>query len=166
MVIGVLVGVWVGDFVSETVFKRVMAIIIIASIGIMLFFEKRSTANIPKNKVFSNSVGFLAGFSTMIGNLAGPISNIYFLAMRLPKNEFIGTGAWLFFIINVFKLPFHFFVWKTVTKESLVLNLTLIPAIVIGFFIGARLVKRISNVNYRRFIIVVTSIGGVLMLLR
>ncbi len=166
MIIGVLVGVWVGDLVSETVFKRVMAIIIIASIGIMLFFEKRSTANIPKNKVFSNSVGFLAGFSTMIGNLAGPISNIYFLAMRLPKNEFIGTGAWLFFIINVFKLPFHFFVWKTVTKESLVLNLTLIPAIVIGFFIGARLVKRISNVNYRRFIIVVTSIGGVLMLLR
>lgn len=166
MIIGVLVGVWVGDFISEAVFKRVMAIIIIGSIGIMLLFEKRKTDTVPKNKVFSNSVGFLAGFTTMIGNLAGPISNIYFLAMRLPKNEFIGTGAWLFFIINVFKLPFHFFVWKTVTKESLALNLVLIPAIVIGFFLGARLVKKISNVNYRRFIIIVTAIGGLLMLFR
>jgi hypothetical protein len=116
--------------------------------------------------VFSNSAGFLAGFSTMIGNLAGPISNIYFLAMRLPKNEFIGTAAWLFFIINVFKLPFHFFVWKTVTKESLALNLILVPAVVIGFFLGARLVKLISNVNYRRFIIIVTALGGIIMLLR
>ncbi|WP_203256213.1 sulfite exporter TauE/SafE family protein [Hyunsoonleella ulvae] len=166
MIIGVLVGVWVGDIISETVFKRVMAIIIIASLGIMLFFEKQNTNSIPKNKAFSNSAGFLAGFTTMIGNLAGPISNIYFLAMRLPKNEFIGTGAWLFFIINVFKLPFHFFVWKTVTKESLVLNLTLIPAILIGFFLGAKLVKKISNVNYRKFIIIVTAIGGILMLFR
>lgn len=166
MIIGVLVGVWVGDIISETVFKRVMAIIIIASLGIMLFFEKQNTNSIPKNKVFSNSAGFLAGFTTMIGNLAGPISNIYFLAMRLPKNEFIGTGAWLFFIINVFKLPFHFFVWKTVTKESLVLNLTLIPVILVGFFLGAKLVKKISNVNYRKFIIIVTAIGGILMLFR
>ncbi len=166
MVAGVLVGVWVGDIISEAVFKKVMAIIIIGSIGIMWYFERQKASNIPQNKVFSNSVGFLAGFSTMIGNLAGPISNIYFLAMRLPKNEFIGTGAWLFFIINVFKLPFHFFVWKTVTKASLVLNLALVPTIVIGFFLGAGLVKRISNVNYRKFIIVVTAVGGLLLLLR
>lgn len=166
MVVGVLVGVWVGDAISEVVFKRIMAIIIIGSVGIMWYFEKRKTNTIPHNKVFSNSAGFLAGFTTMIGNLAGPISNIYFLAIRLPKNEFIGTAAWLFFIINVFKLPFHFFVWKTVTKESLALNLILVPAVIIGFFLGARLVKLISNVNYRRFIIIVTAIGGVIMLFR
>lgn len=166
MVIGVLVGVWVGDTISELVFKRIMAIIIIGSVGIMWFFEKRKTNAIPHNKVFSNSAGFLAGFSTMIGNLAGPISNIYFLAMRLPKNEFIGTAAWLFFIINVFKLPFHYFVWETVTKESLILNLVLVPAIVSGFFMGAALVKKISNVNYRKFIIIVTAVGGVLLLCR
>ncbi|WP_282134676.1 sulfite exporter TauE/SafE family protein [Seonamhaeicola maritimus] len=166
MIIGVLVGVWVGDAISEVVFKRFMAVIIIGSILIMWFFEKRKTTSVPSNKVFSYSTGFLAGFTTMIGNLAGPISNVYFLAMRLPKNEFIGTAAWLFFIINVFKLPFHFFVWKTVTKETLVLNLTLFPAVAIGFFVGAKVVKLISNSNYRCFIIIVTAIGGLIMLFR
>lgn len=166
MVVGVLVGVWIGDVISEEVFKKVMALIIMGSIGIMWYFEKRKADNIPSNKVFSNTVGFLAGFSTMLGNLAGPISNIYFLAMRLPKNEFIGTAAWLFFIINVFKLPFHFLVWKTVTKESLLLNLVLIPIIASGFFLGAGVVKRISNINYRKFIIVVTALGGLLLLFR
>ena len=166
MVIGVLVGVWVGDFISEIAFKRVMAVIIISSIGIMWYFEKLKSTKVPKSRWFSSTAGFLAGFTTMIGNLAGPISNIYFLAIRLPKNEFIGTAAWLFFIINVFKLPFHYFVWKTVTIESLALNLSLVPAIAVGFFFGAALVKKISNINYRRFILVVTIIGGILMLFR
>ena len=166
MVIGVLVGVWIGDGISEVVFKRIMAVIIIGSVLIMFYMENRQSTRVPANKWFSNSTGFLAGFTTMIGNLAGPISNIYFLAMRLPKNEFIGTAAWLFFIINVFKLPFHIFVWKTVSVETIVLNSVLIPAVIIGFFLGAYIVKLISNVNYRRFILIVTALGGLIMLFR
>lgn len=166
MVVGVLFGVWLGNYISEALFKRIMAIIIIVSVLIMFYTEKRSSAHIPKNSLFSISAGFFAGFSTMIGNLAGPIANVYFLAMRLPKNEFIGTAAWLFFIINVFKLPFHFFVWRTVTKETLVLNSALLPVIVISFFFGTWIVKQISNVNYRRLILFITAIGGVVMLFR
>ncbi|RED50687.1 sulfite exporter TauE/SafE family protein [Seonamhaeicola aphaedonensis] len=166
MIIGVLVGVWVGDAISEVLFKRVMAVIIIGSILVMWFFENRKSTTVPGNKLFSYSTGFLAGFTTMIGNLAGPISNVYFLAMRLPKNEFIGTAAWLFFIINVFKLPFHFFVWKTVSKDTLILNIALFPLVAIGFFAGAKVVKLISNSNYRRFIIIITAIGGIVMLFR
>ncbi len=166
MVIGVLVGVWVGNDISEVVFKRIMAVIIIGSVLIMFYMENRKSTTVPTNKWFSNSAGFLAGFTTMVGNLAGPISDIYFLAMRLPKNEFIGTAAWLFFIINVFKLPFHFFVWKTVSVETLVLNSILIPMVILGFFLGAYIVKLISNVNYRRFVLIVTALGGIIMLIR
>ena len=166
MIVGVLVGVWVGNDISEVLFKRLMAIIIIGSVIIMFYTENKKSTKVPTHKLFSTGTGFLAGFTTMIGNLAGPISNIYFLAMRFPKNEFIGTAAWLFFIINVFKLPFHIFIWKTVTLESLVLNSVLIPAVIIGFFLGAYIVKLISNVNYRRFILIVTAIGGIIMLFR
>ena len=164
MIAGVLVGVWIGNDISELIFKKMMAIIIIGSVLIMFYTENRKSTSVPNNRFFSSGTGFLAGFATMIGNLAGPIANIYFLAMRFPKNEFIGTAAWLFFIINVFKLPFHFFVWKTVTKETLILNVVLIPAVFLGFFLGAYIVKLISNVNYRRFILIVTAVGGLIML--
>ncbi len=166
MVIGVLVGTWIGHDVSELLFKRIMAIIIILSVLIMFYTENRKLTVLPTNTLFSGTAGFLSGFTTMIGNLAGPISNIYFLATRLPKNEFIGTAAWLFFIINIFKLPFHFFVWKTITVKTLVLNSVLIPAIVISFFIGVSIVKLISNLNYRRFILAVTALGGLILLFR
>ncbi|BAO75324.1 hypothetical conserved protein [Winogradskyella sp. PG-2] len=143
-----------------------MGIIIILSVIIMLFIENRKTKHIPTSKLFSNSAGFLTGFATMIGNLAGPISNIYFLTMRFKKNEFIGTAAWLFFIINLFKLPFHFLIWETVTIETLALNSILLPAVFLGFFSGVYIIKLISNVNYRRFILVVTALGGLVMLFR
>lgn len=164
MIIGVLVGVWVGNDTSEFVFKKLMAVIIIVSVFIMLFLERIKSTEPPKNKLFSSSMGFLAGFTTMIGNLAGPVANIYFLTMRFPKNEFIGTAAWLFFIINIIKLPFHIFIWKTVSVDSLILNSVLVPAVLFGFFIGVKIVKLISNVNYRRFILIVTAIGGLIML--
>lgn len=166
MIIGVLLGVWIGNDISEGIFKKLMAIIIIGSVLILFYSENRKSSKIPTSRIFSGSAGLLAGFTTMIGNLAGPIANIYFLAIRLPKNEFIGTAAWLFFIINIFKLPFHFFVWKTVSVDTLVLNSILVPALILGFFMGVSLVKLISNLHYRRFILAVTAIGALILLFR
>jgi uncharacterized membrane protein YfcA len=166
MFLGVLLGVWFGNDISEQLFKHIMAVFIFLTVIIMIWMDRKKTIGIPKHWLFSGSMGLVAGFTSMIGNLAGAFANIYFLAMRLPKNEFIGTAAWLFFIINVFKLPFHIFVWKTVTAESLFLNLFLIPGILLGFFTGVTLVKLLNNEVYRKFILVVTAVGALLILFR
>ena len=42
----------------------------------------------------------------MLVNAAGPVAQLYLLAMALPKYAFIGTAAWLFLIVNVAKVPF------------------------------------------------------------
>lgn len=165
MVIGVLVGVWFGNDISEQLFKQIMAVFILTTVIIMIYMDRKQHKSIPTNKLFSNGMGLLSGITSMIGNLAGAFASIYFLAMRLPKNEFIGTAAWLFFIINVFKLPFHIFIWKTVTSETVVLNLFLAPAVIIGFFGGVQLVKLIHNDLYRKFILAVTAIGAITILL-
>jgi uncharacterized membrane protein YfcA len=111
-------------------------------------------------------MGILAGITTMIGNLAGAFSNIFFLAMRLPKNEFIGTAAWLFFIINLIKLPFHYFVWGTVNTDSVLIDLRLIPMVIFGFIIGVRAIALIKDAHYRSMILILTAIGGLLILVR
>ena len=166
MVIGVLSGVWLGNDISDILFKQLMAVLILGIVVVMIYMDRKKTNEIPSSKIFSNSIGLLSGFTSMIGNLAGSFSTIYFLAMRLPKNEFIGTAAWLFFIINVFKLPFHIFVWKTVSSESLIINLILVPGIILGFYVGIKLVKLINNEIYRKFILLVTGIGAIVILFR
>ncbi|MDD3723403.1 MAG: sulfite exporter TauE/SafE family protein [Lutibacter sp.] len=166
MVLGVLVGVWFGNDISEKLFKQIMAIFIILTVIMMVWMDQKKSKAVPKHWFFASSMGFLSGITSMIGNLAGSFADIYFLAIRLPKNQFIGTAAWLFLIINVFKLPFHIFVWKTVTSYSLLLNLFLVPAILIGFISGVALVKLLNNEVYRKFIMVVTAIGALLMFFR
>ena len=165
MIVGVLIGVWLGNSISELLFKRVMAVFILISVLAMFWMDRTKTFNIPRHWSFSSSMGLLSGVTSMIGNLAGAFTSIYLLAIRLPKNEFIGTAAWLFFIINVFKLPFHIFSWETVTAETLRINLWLSPAIALGFISGVRIVRYINNDLYRKFILVVTGLGAVFILL-
>jgi len=166
MFIGVLVGVWLGNDISEVIFKQIMAVFILLTVVVMVWIDRKNSNKIPEHKAFTRGMGLLSGITSMIGNLAGSFANIYFLAMRLPKNEFIGTAAWLFFIINIFKLPFHIFIWETVTVDSFILNLLLIPGVIIGFFTGVSLVKLINNSNYRKFIFVITAVGAILILFK
>ena len=166
MIAGVLVGVYVGKDMPEEIFKKGMAAIILVSVVIMFAWERYDKSNIPDKMWFAGSMGFAAGFTTMIGNLAGAFSNIFFLASRIPKVEFIGTAAWLFFFINLFKLPFHIWSWKTVNTESLWIDFTLIPGIFLGFYIGLKVVDRFKEHQFRKFILVMTALGAVVMLLR
>lgn len=166
MFLGVLIGVWIGKDISEVLFKQIMAAFILITVAIMVYMEKKKSEDIPTHWAFSSGTGLLAGITSMIGNLAGSFADIYFLAMRLPKNEFIGTAAWLFFIINVFKLPFHIFIWKTVTVETLSLNIIFVPGIVIGFYVGVFIVNKIKNAVYRKFIFAATIIGAILILIK
>ena len=165
MIVGVLVGVWLGNFISEVLFKRIMAVFILLSVLVMIWMDRTKTFKVPKHWAFSSFMGLLSGVTSMIGNLAGAFTSVYLLAIRLPKNEFIGTAAWLFFIINVFKLPFHIFSWETVTAATLQTNLLLSPAIALGFVTGVKVVKRINNYWYRKFILIVTGGGALFILL-
>jgi uncharacterized membrane protein YfcA len=111
-------------------------------------------------------LGMLAGFTTMIGNLAGAVVNIYFLALRLPKNIFIGTTAYVFFLVNLFKVPFHVWVWETIQWESLQISIYFIPIECLGLFLGARWVKHIRDTNYRKLILILTAIGSLALFFR
>ncbi len=166
MISGVLIGVLIGKDLDEKTFKISMAVIILSSIGIMFWWEKRKSKSVPTHWTFAGFMGIMAGITTMIGNLAGAFANIFFLAMRFPKNQFIGTAAWLFFIVNLFKLPFHIFVWGTITKETLLIDLRLVPGILLGLFVGVRLVRIIKEDYYRKMILVLTAVGAILILFR
>ena len=164
MVLGVLAGVVSGKDLPEDLFKSGMAVIILLSVAMMYYWERKKYRKVPTHWSFAALMGMMAGFTTMVGNLAGAFSNIYFLAIKLPKNEFIGTAAWLFFIINLFKVPFHLWVWETMNQESLKISLTLIPAVISGLFLGVFLVKKINNDKYRKLILIFTGLGGLAIL--
>lgn len=166
MFLGVLIGVFVGKNIPEDIFKKGMAAIILISVIIMFWWDYRKSTVVPTHFSFGISMGLSAGFATMIGNLAGAFTNLYFLAMRLPKNSFIGTAAWLYFFVNWFKVPFHVFSWETINIESLKISLFLIPAELLGLVVGVKIVKLIKDKHYRIFILALTAVGAIVLFFR
>ena len=166
MGLGVILGAWFGHKLSDDLFSKTMAVIILLSVLLMFGWDRRKSTSLPNHWSFSTGMGLAAGFTTMVGNLAGSIADLYFLAMRSPKYNFIGTTAWLFLFINLFKVPFHVLGWETITIRTLWLDLLLAPAVFLGLILGIRLVKVFSESYFRRFTLIMTAIGAVLILFR
>jgi len=167
---GIVLGTVIGHAINDQTFKLTMAIIIFISLGIMIWQERQSQQLLPTSpwltsKLFSSSIGISGGFTTMVGNLAGPVMALYLLAMRLPKNAFIGTAAWFFITVNLIKVPFHILVWETITVNSVLLNTALIPAVAAGAWLGIKLVALIPEKVFRIFVISMTAVAAVAMLL-
>lgn len=163
--LGVIIGTYIGDRINDEVFRIIMAIIILISLVIMVWMEKSSKKYVPQGLWFAALLGVLGGFTTMVGNLAGSVMALYLLTMRLPKNEYIGTAAWFFMLLNWFKIPFHVFVWETISWNTFLLDLTALPIIFLGAIVGITIVKKIPETYYRWFIILTTALAALLMIL-
>ena len=161
---GILLGTWVGDYLDENAFKKLMATVIMISVVSMVLWERRKSNQVPDFCWFAALLGIGAGFTTMVGNLAGGIVTVYLLAMHLPKDQFIGTGAWFFLIINIFKFPLHLIFWQTISWQTLTLNLSMTPFIALGFWLGVFIVGKFNDAFYRQFALIMTGLAAIVML--
>ncbi|GHV90892.1 anion permease [Spirochaetia bacterium] len=158
------VALVVDRFIPPRGFKTLIGSCILVGLVVMIWNERRGKdAAIPTAWWFSASCGILGGFTTMIGNAAGPIMSVFLLSMRLPKEVFVGTGAWFFLIVNYLKLPIQHFAWHNFSRETLILNLLMIPAILVGALLGVIMVKKISEAHFRIMILVLAAISAILL---
>jgi uncharacterized membrane protein YfcA len=165
--VGIFVALIVGNLIDDNQFRIVMLSVVWIMLILMVLndFRKKKDNGVPHNMFFGALMGLAGGFATMIGNSAGPVFTLYFLAMRLPKKEFIGTSAWLYLIMNTGKLPLQAIVWKNITMTSLIPGLISIPVIALGIFIGIHIVNLFSETFYRYFVIITTIVTSVLLFL-
>ena len=164
--IGIALGTAIGNTVNDSVFTGVMAVIIFLSLGLMVWRERKADIKIPTSIWFAGTIGVAGGFATMVGNLAAPVMALYLLSMQLPKNQFIGTAAWFFLVVNLLKVPLHVFIWETITWSTILIDLALVPGVALGALMGVWLVKRIPEIGYRWFVIVMTAASALAMLLQ
>jgi len=164
---GIIIALIIGKLINNNQFRVVLITVVWIMLILMLVndLRKNKSIEIPENKFFGAFIGVTGGFSTMIGNAAGPVFTLYFLAMRLPKKEFIGTSAWLYLIMNTGKLPLQVLVWKNISLNSLMLDVIAIPVIALGIFLGIYIVKLLPENVYRYFVIITTLVSSILLFL-
>ena len=107
--------------------------------------------------------GLLGGVATMLANAAGPVAQLYLLAMALPKYAFIGTSAWLFLIVNVVKIPFMIDL-EIITVDSMSVSWWMFIPAVLGAIVAPFIVKLIDQVLFERLVWFFIVIAGIRML--
>jgi hypothetical protein len=163
--VGVVIGALLARLISEAQFKPVIGAVILTLTALQLLrlFRPRLFEHIPHKLWFAWTMGLAAGVTTMLANAAGPITALYLLAISLPKFELVGTSAWLFFLINCFKVPFSAAL-GLIHPGTLLLNAALIPAILCGIFAGRWLVARIPQRLFDTFLLVFAGFAAARML--
>jgi hypothetical protein len=152
---------------EDVAFKPIIGCIILGLAGLQIYrmVWPRSLEQLPHAPLFAFSLGLLAGITTMLANAAGPIVALYLMAVALPKEELVATSAWIFLIVNIFKLPFSLVVLNLISKETLAINLVLAPAIPLGLAAGAWCLKRINQYWFNLLLLAFTVVAAVKMLL-
>jgi uncharacterized protein len=137
------------------------------TIGLLvLHFVRRARKNSEEPEHgwwFAPVIGVLAGFTTMIANAAGPLMAIYLLSMRLPKMEFVGTGAVFFMLLNLFKVPFMVHL-DLINADSFHINVLLAPAVFVGAYFGRKLLPRINQKLFETLAFGLAAAAGIKLL--
>jgi uncharacterized membrane protein YfcA len=160
-VFGVIVGWMAMPLIPVQYFAPLIGWIVSVLIGLTILqkFSPRLQEIAADHPAIAWPLGVLAGFTTMIANAAGSVMTIYLLGCRLPKYEFVGTAAWFFFLINVFKIPFSASL-GLITPQTLVFNATLAPAVILGVFGGRILLGKINQQVFEWLLIAMALAGS------
>ncbi len=160
---GLAIGSWILHVLpadNDRIMKMMLGGIVLALAALNFIRARLAPDKIPSGPVVAGFCGTLLGITTQVANAAGPVAAIYFLAMRLPKEKYMGCSAWFFLIINWTKLPI--FVWEgRITLQSLQTDLLMIPFLLIGGILGVLLLAKMPQKLFEGIIqvlVVVTAL--------
>ena len=167
--VGIFMGFLVMGRIDAMTTQRLIGAILV-TIVIVHFWRRMRTQTIANleaetkpHPLLAAGTGISAGFTTMVANAAGPIMVIYLLAMRLPKYIFMGTAAWYFFILNLFKVPFSYSL-GLINADSLPISLALAPVAIAGALTGRVLIRHINQQVFELLALVLTLVAGLRLL--
>jgi len=161
----ILAATFLLDRFDDLTARRVIGGIILVMLVLQLVreFHKAFLEHLPDSRVFRWASCVLIGISTMLANAAGPVYSIYALVHKMPKMEFLGVGARLFLVVNLFKAPLLGQL-DLINPESLALNLWLLPALVCGILLGRQLIGHVPQRAFEILLYGFSAIAGVRML--
>lgn len=167
---GIVLGYFLFGAMSNEMVERAIGGIVLGMTGIQILRTGAReygwadwAERVPHSLGFRVLLGWLGGFATMVANAAGPVAQLYFISVGLPKLAFIGTGAWCFFILNVVKVPLQMEL-GILHLESLRISLVLAPLAMLGAVVAPRIVRYIPQKLFSWLVWVFIVVAGVKLL--
>ena len=100
----------------------------------------------------------------MVANAAGPGAALYFIASGLPKYAYIGTTAWFFLLINIFKVPFMVHL-EIISLASLRFSANFMVFSVLGAVTAPFIVRHINQKVFEFLVWFFVVLGGLKLII-
>jgi uncharacterized membrane protein YfcA len=144
---------------SEHTLRRLIGCVVVLMLIIYVMRKRSPQKDVAGRPSF---YGIVAGFASTIANAAAPVMNMYLLSRKLPKEQFVATGAWFFLVINLAKIPIYS--WHDLfSGTSLMFDLFMVPAVISGAFAGLWIVHRVPPRVFDAMVFLLTGISAVVL---
>lgn len=110
----------------------------------------------PKTGVVS---GVVLGFTSFVSHAGGPAAAVYMLGQGLSKTAYQATSVLVFWAVNLFKSGFYLGM-GIFTRETLLVDLFLIPFAILGTWAGIKLHHMVSERVFYAITYVALTITG------
>ena len=165
--LGIVLGCFALGKFSDAQAQRTIGAILLAMVALQFWRRQHAgdlASRLPHAGWFAAFTGIAAGFATMTANAAGPMMVLYLLAIGLPKLTLVGTGAWFFLLVNIFKIPFSVHL-NLITTDSLLVDAVLVIPMLPGALLGPVILKRINQSAFETMVLVFTILAAIRLLL-
>lgn len=158
---GVALGAALYQIANADVFRFLIGSVSLGFVAFRLAQERgwiRAAAR-PAGEAAGVATGVVAGFTSFVSHAGGPPVAIYLLSQRLTKTGFQATTVLVFGVVNVFKVvPYAFL--GLLTLETLWANVLLIPAALLGAWLGVKAHGMVSERAFFMLTYVLLTITG------
>jgi uncharacterized membrane protein YfcA len=160
---GVVAGYLAMGRIDDRQASLMIGLIVLGLLGLHLWRRRKGGELAEHGAWFAPVIGILAGYTTLVANAAGPLMAIYLLAMRLPKMEYMGTGAVYFMVMNLFKVPFMVDL-GLVNAASFTFNLWLAPVVLAGALLGKVILRKLDQRLFENIALGLAGLAGLKLL--
>ncbi len=163
----IALGIGFGYFILRALegpgFTTVLGGVVLAMLVLDQLRIRLGWHDLPHHPVYAALLGIAGGITTTVGNLAGPVMTLYFLSLGLEKKHFMGSFAWLFFFINILKVPL-FFQLGMIDLSALHISLQLLPGVLLGAWLGKLIFHRIPQKAFSLIVQVLAAAAAIRLL--
>ena len=161
-----LVGVPVGVLFLKGADAGLLKIAISAVIIVLtLIVASNVKTPIPRGTASGVVVAFVVSVMLNALGIGGPIMALYVLAQGWTRSAFRGSLSLYFLFVETAGIIGYGFA-GLLTKERLGLILILTPPVLLGFWLGTRLVRRMDERIFRRAVVAVILLTSAMVLTR
>lgn len=164
VVLGMVPGCLVLWWLSGNQMRPVVGGLVLGLLALEILRQALGRTRVPDRPWFVAAAGVLAGFCTTVANAGGPVMTIYLLSQGLLKEQFVGTCAWFFFLLNLAKVV-PFAMQGMLTRQSVGFGLALGPVAIAGALAGAWLLGRIPQRVFNALMFVLAGVAGLWLVL-